>query len=58
MIYPTIILAMSVVTVVVLASFVLPRFKDFFKSLNAKLPLTTRTLLAISGLTGRARAGC
>jgi len=48
MIYPTIIMAMSVVTVAVLASFVLPKFKDFFKSLDAKLPLATRILLHIT----------
>jgi type IV pilus assembly protein PilC len=39
---------MSIVTVVVLAVFVLPRFVVFFKSLDAKLPLPTRMLLAAS----------
>jgi type IV pilus assembly protein PilC len=48
MIYPSIIAVMSIVTVVVLATFVLPRFKTFFASLNAKLPLPTRILLAIT----------
>lgn len=48
MIYPTIIMGMSIVTVAVLASFVLPKFKDFFKSLHAKLPLATRILLHIT----------
>jgi len=48
MIYPTIIALMSVVTVAVLAGFVLPRFKTFFASLNAKLPLPTRMLLAVT----------
>jgi type IV pilus assembly protein PilC len=46
MIYPAVVLCMSVVTVVVLAAFVLPRFEVFFKSFNAKLPLPTRMLLA------------
>jgi type IV pilus assembly protein PilC len=45
-IYPAVIAAMSVVTVTVLATFVLPKFKVFFKSLHAKLPLPTRMLLA------------
>lgn len=45
-IYPAIIMVMSLVTVVVLAAFVLPKFKVFFKSLDAKLPLPTRMLLA------------
>jgi len=48
MVYPGIVLIMSVVVVVVLAVFVLPRFVTFFKSLNAKLPLPTRMLLATS----------
>ncbi|HEY7224362.1 MAG TPA: type II secretion system F family protein [Micromonosporaceae bacterium] len=46
--YPAVIGAMSVVTVVVLAAFVLPRFKVFFSSLNATLPLPTRMLLAVT----------
>jgi type IV pilus assembly protein PilC len=45
MIYPSIVLAMSVVVVIVLGVFVMPRFKTFFKSLNAKLPLPTQLLI-------------
>jgi len=52
MIYPFIIVIMSIVTVVVLSTFVLPRFKDFFASLDAKLPLPTRMLLAVTGFVG------
>ncbi len=37
LIYPSVVACMSVVVVVVLAVFVLPRFETFFKSLNAKL---------------------
>jgi type IV pilus assembly protein PilC len=48
LIYPAVIAAMSLVTVVVLAVFVLPKFKLFFASLDAKLPLPTRMLLAIT----------
>jgi type IV pilus assembly protein PilC len=48
MIYPLMIAGMSVVTVVVLASFVLPRFRDFFASLDAQLPLPTRMLLGLT----------
>ena len=43
--YPTIVALMAVVVVIVLVSFVLPRFKHFFTQLNAKLPLPTRMLL-------------
>lgn len=48
LIYPIVIAAMSTVTVIVLAVYVLPKFKDFFKSLHAKLPLPTRMLLAFT----------
>src|SRR5262252_1357670 len=45
LIYPAVIAAMSLVTVVVLAVFVLPKFKLFFAGLDAQLPLPTRMLL-------------
>jgi len=48
MIYPAMIAVMAVVTVVVLSTFVLPRFKDFFANLHATLPLPTRMLLAVT----------
>ena len=48
LIYPAVVAVMAVVTVVVLATFVLPKFRTFFGSLNAKLPLPTRMLLSIS----------
>jgi type IV pilus assembly protein PilC len=50
LIYPGVIMAMSIVTVLVMAVFVLPRFRTFFKSLHAKLPLPTRMLLGMTGL--------
>ena len=49
LIYPAVVAVLAVVTVVILATFVLPRFKTFFASLNAKLPLPTRMLLSVSG---------
>jgi type IV pilus assembly protein PilC len=48
LIYPVVIAGMSLVTVVVLAAFVLPKFKMFFSNLNATLPLPTRMLLAVT----------
>jgi type IV pilus assembly protein PilC len=48
MIYPAVVACMSVVTVGILALFVLPRFVVFFKSFNAKLPLPTRMILGFS----------
>jgi type IV pilus assembly protein PilC len=58
-IYPAVIAVMAVVTVIVLAAYVLPKFKDFFNSFNTydangkpiqkvTLPLPTRMLLAIT----------
>ncbi|HVM05109.1 MAG TPA: type II secretion system F family protein [Acidimicrobiales bacterium] len=43
--YPTLVFAMSLVTVGVLTVFVLPRFKVFFESFDAELPLATRMLI-------------
>ena len=48
LIYPAIIAAMALGTIAILATVVLPRFKVFFKSLNAELPLPTRMLIAIT----------
>jgi type IV pilus assembly protein PilC len=53
LIYPGIVLGMSVVTVVVLAAFVLPRFRVFFASLDAKLPLPTRMMLSMSAFVSK-----
>jgi len=46
--YPCIVMMMSLVTIGVITIFVLPRFKVFFESFNAKLPLPTRMLLAMT----------
>jgi type IV pilus assembly protein PilC len=48
MVYPAVIALMSVFTVIVLAVFVLPKFKNFFDALDAKLPLPTRMLLGLT----------
>jgi type IV pilus assembly protein PilC len=48
MIYPAVVACMAVVVVIVLATFVMPKFVTFFKSFNAKLPRPTRMLLSIS----------
>jgi len=51
LVYPAVIGVMSVVTVVILTVFVLPKFTKFFEELDAQLPLPTRMLLGVSGLT-------
>lgn len=53
LIYPVVIAAMSLVTVIVMAVFVLPKFKVFFDSLDAELPLPTRILLGITDFFGQ-----
>lgn len=52
MIYPGIVFGMSIVTVVVLMVFVLPRFKTFFAEFHAKLPLPTRILMTVGDFIG------
>ncbi|TIC88843.1 type II secretion system F family protein [Nocardioides sp. GY 10113] len=52
MVYPIAVAAMSVVTVLVLAVYVLPKFKDFFTDLDSELPLPTRMLLAVTDFLG------
>jgi type II secretory pathway component PulF len=45
--YPSIVMGLAIVVSVVLVVYVLPKFKTFFDSLHAKLPLPTRLLLAL-----------
>ena len=52
MMYPLIVSAMSMVTVLILAIYVLPKFEDFFADLDAELPLPTRMLMGITGFLG------
>ena len=46
--YPMVVMVMAVITVAVLAGYVLPQFKPLFEELNADLPLPTRMLLGVS----------
>jgi type IV pilus assembly protein PilC len=50
LVYPLVVLGMSILTVVILSAWVLPKFTKFFKNLGAKLPLPTRMLLAFSDI--------
>ncbi len=51
MMYPIIVVAASLITVVALVTFVLPRFMTLFKQMGATLPPTTKALLTISQVT-------
>jgi type IV pilus assembly protein PilC len=46
--YPAVVLGMSIVTIGILTTFVLPKFVDFFDNLDAKLPLSTRMLMSLA----------
>ena len=47
--YPIVVMAMAVVVVVFVLTFILPTFVGMFASMKVELPLLTRILLAISG---------
>jgi type IV pilus assembly protein PilC len=46
--YPAVVVVMSVLTMLVMVAFVLPKFVDFFEELDSELPLPTRMLLGFS----------
>ncbi len=49
--YPLIVMGAIVVAMIVLTTFVIPKFEPMFKTLGANLPLPTRLLLGISKFT-------
>lgn len=50
--YPLVIVAVAIVAIVVLVTFALPRFRTFFRSLDADLPFVTRMLMSITNFIG------
>src|SRR6476660_2087837 len=46
--YPIIVFFLAIGAVIVMSIFVLPKFKEFYKGLGAKLPLPTRMLLGFT----------
>jgi type IV pilus assembly protein PilC len=50
--YPSVVLGLAVIVSIVLVVYVLPKFRSFFATLNARLPLPTRILLAFAGWIG------
>jgi type IV pilus assembly protein PilC len=46
--YPSVVLVMAIVVVMILTIYVLPKFADFFKGLGASLPLSTRMLISLA----------
>lgn len=49
--YPVIIMMMSIVTVVIMSVWVLPRFTVFFEDMDAELPIATRMLINLSNFS-------
>lgn len=49
LIYPSALLAVSVIVIVLLMVVVVPRFADFYASYDAELPMTTRVLIGAAG---------
>jgi type IV pilus assembly protein PilC len=47
LVYPAVVVVLSLVTVVILAGYVMPQFKKLFADLDSDLPFVTRMLLAI-----------
>jgi type IV pilus assembly protein PilC len=50
--YPSFVFAMAIVAVVIMALWVLPKFKGFYHGLGAHLPLPTRMLLGFTDFVG------
>jgi type IV pilus assembly protein PilC len=50
--YPAIVAGLSVVTILIITIFVLPRFRVFFDSLGQDLPLPTRMLVGVTDFLG------
>ena len=48
--YPAVVGVMSILTMVIMVAYVLPKFVDFFDELGSQLPLPTRMLLGFSAL--------
>ena len=46
--YPMVVMVMAMITVLILAGYVLPQFKPLFEELGAELPLPTRMMLFFS----------
>ncbi|MFV0315923.1 MAG: type II secretion system F family protein [Microthrixaceae bacterium] len=52
LIYPMILLGVSILVVLVIVVFAIPKFADFFADFDAELPLPTRMLMGVAGFVG------
>jgi type IV pilus assembly protein PilC len=53
LIYPAVLVCLSVAMIIVMAIYVVPKFMGFFSELDAELPLITQIVLAISQFANR-----
>lgn len=53
MIYPAVLVGLSIAMMIIMAIYVVPKFMGFFQDLDAELPLITRIVLAISTFASR-----
>ena len=51
--YPVIVFCLAIIAVIIMAAYVLPKFKDFYRGLGAHLPLPTRMLLNFTDFMGQ-----
>lgn len=52
MTYPAVVMVLSIVTVFIMAVWVLPKFVGFFEEMGTELPLPTRMLIGFAGFMG------
>lgn len=49
--YPMVVLGLAILVITILVTYVLPKFADFFKGFGAKLPASTRMLVALASFS-------
>jgi type IV pilus assembly protein PilC len=57
LVYPVVLVGLSIAMILVLTFFVVPRFSGFFTDVGADLPLVTRVVLGASSFAGRTTLG-
>jgi type IV pilus assembly protein PilC len=53
LIYPAVLVGLSIAMIIIMAIFVVPKFRVFFENLDVELPLITRIVLSVSGFANR-----
>jgi type IV pilus assembly protein PilC len=53
LVYPAVLVTLSIVMIIIMAIFVVPKFRVFFDNLDVELPLITRIVLAVSSFANR-----